>query len=166
MRNCAPGRIIFGILGLLSLSACSLPPEKGLVADTDPIALRIAESADKASAALQDLAKVEQTKTPPKPEPTIRYAPPELNRNVTISWVGPAESLVQNIAQQIDYRVVTIGTQPKVPVVVRIEQRDRPVLDALRSIGEQATQMIDLQVDPAARRIDIKYKAADPMGGL
>ena len=156
--------LFLGLLGMLG--ACTLPSERALVADNDPIALRIAESADKASSALQDLARVEQTKTPPKPEPGIRYAPADLQRNVTVSWTGPAESLLQNLAQQLNYRFVVIGMQPKVPVIVRIEQRDRPVLDALRSIGDQATQFIDLQVDPAGRRIDLKYKVADPNGGL
>lgn len=131
--------------------------ERGMVAASDPIALRIAESADKAALALQDLARVEQTRRPPTPEPPPVAGPSELHTQLTIDWVGPAEPLVRNIASRLKYDVVVTGTTPAVPVVVQIHQRDREVLEALRNIGEQATASLDLVVDPVSKKIEIRY---------
>lgn len=138
------------------------PNERAYAAETDPIALRIAESADKASAALQDLARVEKTRRPPKPEPAIASAPDEMQQLVTVEWVGGAESLVRNLAGRLNYDVVVVGAQPKVPVVVRVVQRDRTIVEALRSIGEQATEYLDLVVNTPARSIEIRYKIPEP----
>ena len=140
----------------------SADTEHAMAAATDPIALRIAESADKAATALQDLARVEQTRRPPAPEPAAVPSPNELHTTVTIDWVGAAEPLVRNIASRLKYDVMTIGTPPPVPVIVQIHQRDREVLEALRNIGDQAAQNIDLVVDPQNHKIEIRYLRAEP----
>lgn len=138
------------------------PNEKAYVAATDPIALRIAESADKAASALQDLARVEQTRRPPLPEPPTLASNEELNNLVTIDWTGGAEELVRNLASRLKYDVVVTGSAPIVPVVVNIHQRDRSVVEALRNIGEQATEFMDLVVDPQLHKIEVRYKKAEP----
>jgi len=160
--------ILLGLSG--TLSACEAfkdftggpQGETALAANNDPVALRIAESADKASAALQDLARVEQTRRPPVPEPAAISAANELNSPITIDWVGGAEELVRNLAVKLKYDVIVTGTRPDVPVIVQIHQRDRTVLEALRNIGEQATQYIDLVVDSRAHKIEVRYKAPEP----
>ncbi len=138
------------------------PNERAYAAQTDPVALRIAESADKAASALQDLARVEKTRRPPKPEPAITNAPDELQQMVTVEWVGGAEALIRNLASRLNYDVVVIGGAPKVPVVVRVNQRDRTIIEALRTVGEQATEYLDLVVDPPARSMEIRYKIPEP----
>jgi defect-in-organelle-trafficking protein DotD len=137
------------------------PNEAAMAAATDPIALRIAESADRAATALQDLARVEQTRRPAAPEPANLNTVDELQQRVTIDWVGGAEPLVRNIAQRLQYDVVVVGAPPPVPVVVEIRQNERTVVEALRNIGEQATQYIDLVVNTQARKIEIRYKLAE-----
>lgn len=138
------------------------PNENAMVAANDPVALRLAESADKAAAALQDLARVEQTRRPPAPEPADVPATDELNAPITIDWVGGAEELVRNIAGRLKYDVVVVGSVPPVPVVVQIHQRDRSTVEALRNIGDQATQYLDLIVDSPAHKIEIHYKIPEP----
>ncbi|HCM83684.1 MAG TPA: DotD/TraH family lipoprotein [Alphaproteobacteria bacterium] len=138
------------------------PNERAYAAETDPVALRIAESADKASAALQDLARVEKTRRPPAPEPAITSAPDEMQQLVTVEWVGGAEALIRNLAARLNYDVVVVGAHPKVPVVVRVRQENRTIVEALRTIGEQATEFMDLVVNPAARSMEIRYKIPEP----
>jgi hypothetical protein len=138
------------------------PNERSYAAATDPIALRIAESADKAATALQDLARVEQTRRPPAPENPMANAPDDMQQLVTIEWVGGAEALIRNLSARLNYDVVVVGAAPSVPVIVRINQQARPLVEALRSTGEQATEWLDLVVDPALRRIEIRYKIAEP----
>lgn len=134
------------------------PNEKAYAASNDPIALRIAESADKAATALQDLARVEQTRRPPAPEPAMLSATDDLQAPITIDWVGGAEELVRNLAARLKYDVVVTGTRPPVPVVVQIRQQDRSTVEALRNTGDQATQYMDLVVNPTTRKIEIRYK--------
>lgn len=138
------------------------PNERAYAAATDPIALRIAESADKAATALQDLARVEKTRRPPKPEPAITAAPDELQQRVTIEWVGGAEALVRNLAGRLNYDVTVVGGAPVAPVVVRVNQNERTIIEALRTIGEQGTEYMDLVVNPPARSIEIRYKIPEP----
>jgi len=136
--------------------------ETALAANNDPVALRIAESADKASAALRDLARVEQTRRPPAPEPAAIGGDNELNSLITIDWVGGAEELVRNLGTKLKYDVVVTGVAPNVPVIVQIHQRDRTIVEALRNIGDQATQYIDLVVDSRAHKIEVRYKVPEP----
>lgn len=138
------------------------PNERSYAAETDPVTLRIAESADKAASALQDLARVEKTRRPPAPEPGTANAPDELQQPIRIDWVGGAENLVRNLASRLNYDVVVVGSTPKVPVIVRVNQQDRPIIDALRTIGDQATEYLDLVVDPAAHKMEIRYKTPEP----
>ena len=132
--------------------------EQAYAAASDPVALRIAEAADKAATALQDLARVEQTRRPPMPEPATSGAPDELQGAVTVNWVGDAEPLVRNLATRLNYDVSTYGTKPVVPVIVRVNQQNRPLVEALQTIGEQGTEFLDLIVDPVGARIEIHYK--------
>ena len=147
-----------------SSSTDSVPDssEHAMVANPDPIALRLAESADKASTALQDLARVETTRRPPAPEPANIAGPSELHTPVSIDWVGGAEPLIRSIAARLKYDVITTGTVPVVPVVVQVHQRNREVLEALRNIGDQTSAYMDLVVDPQSRRIEIRYLRPEP----
>ena len=170
------GRVCVALVLAAGLAACETigsaqdwdlhsnanPNGKALVAANDPISLRIAESADKAATALQDLARVEQTRRPPTPESAAMPSSDDLQAPITIDWVGGAEELIRNLAARLKYDVVVVGAAPSVPVVVQIHQQNRASLEALRSIGEQGTQFMDLIVNPQSRKIEIHYKIAEP----
>ncbi len=158
------------IIGAISLcSACENmgnfnSGERAYAAATDPIALRIAEAADKAAAALSDLSRVEQAKHPAAPVPNSAGLPAELAMPVDVSWIGNAEPILRDLGARMNYRVTSFNAQPKTPVIVRLEYKERPMVDVLRDIGEQATEVMDLVVDPPSRRLEIHYKIAKTDG--
>jgi defect-in-organelle-trafficking protein DotD len=142
------------------LTACEgfLPQnnEKSLVAESDPVSLRLADAAEKASTALQNLARMEQNQKPPVPPPPTN-APAELNRHVTVYWTGPVEQLVKKLAQKIGYDYTLNGKPPAVPVIVAIDVIDRPIIDVFRTAGDQVTNRADIMVDVPRRMVELRY---------
>lgn len=131
--------------------------ERSLAARTDPVSLRLAEAADKASAALQSLARMEQSQKPIAPESVIGNAPADLQTRVTVDWNGPIEPLLQNLASQAHYRFIKVGKTPAVPVIVRMNVRDRPVVEQLQSASLQATGSTDIIVNALTKTIELHY---------
>ena len=85
---------------VLSLAGCETGypirvKDPQLVAQPDRVSMMLAQAADKASNALEALAAVEQKRTPAGQVPAIIGAPPELNRAITINWVGPVDQIVK-----------------------------------------------------------------------
>lgn len=117
----------------------------------------LAEAADRASTALETLAAVEQARTPAIAVGPIENAPPELQRSITVNWVGPVEPITKKLADRAGYMFQTLGTFPPVPLVVSIDVENTPVIDVLRSIGLQLGARADVKVDAARRMVEIHY---------
>ncbi|NCC22039.1 MAG: hypothetical protein EOM26_06205 [Alphaproteobacteria bacterium] len=155
--------LIFPVL-LIGLSACTEIYEPQLVASPDKVSLMLAESADKASNALQTLAAIEQARSPGIAVGTIPDAPPELRRAMTIDWIGPAEELVIKLAGRAGYTFMTFGAAPPVPLVVNISAENKPVVDILRDVGLQLGQRADVKVDAIRKAVELHYAPVARMG--
>lgn len=134
--------------------------DRQLVAEPDPITLKIASAADKASAALQTLASVEQTRTPAAAIVSSPAAPQELRRVVSVTWNGPIEPITRQLADRAGYQFRVQGDAPTVPVVVSVISEEKSVIDVLRDIGLQAGTRADVIVDPNRRLVEISYAPA------
>jgi defect-in-organelle-trafficking protein DotD len=147
------------LLAALALTGCALPPkvDQQLVAEPDPVALRLAAAVDKASSALQTLASVEQARNPGVSVPSIPYAPQELRRSVSVQWVGPVEPLAQRLADRAGYQFQVQGDVPPVPLVVSVEARQKPLVEVLRDVGLQAGQRADVSIDPERKIVELTY---------
>lgn len=141
------------------LGGCEWVPmeERSLVAETDPVALRIAEAADKASSALQSLAKMEQSQKPIQADAVFEGAPEELMRKVTIDWTGPVEPLLATLADRAGYQFTVIGSPSPTPAVVSVNVIDRPIVEQLRSVGLQVTGTADVVVDAGRKVVELQY---------
>lgn len=151
---------LVGAVGLsLLLAACTThgPVDQQLVAEPDPIGLRLASAVDKASAALQTLASVEQARNPGASIQQVPYAPQELRRSVTVSWVGPIEPIMRHLADRAGYDLQVKGDTPPAPVVVTLNVREKSVIETLRDVGLQAGQRADVVVDPEHRVVELNY---------
>jgi defect in organelle trafficking protein DotD len=153
----------FFVAGALALSfflgAC-VPVTKvdqQLVAAPDPVALRLASAVDRASAALQTLASVEQARNPGVAMQAAPYAPQELRRTVSVNWVGPIEPVVQKLADRAGYRLQVNGDVPPVPVIISLNVVEKSVVETLRDVGLQAGQRADIAVDPERRIVELNY---------
>ena len=162
MENAIMKKLIplVGAAGLsILLSGCALhgKVDQQLVAEPDPVGLRLASAVDKASAALQTLASVEQARNPSASIQQVPYAPQELRRSVTINWVGPIEPIMRRLADRAGYDMQVNGDLPPAPVVVTLNVREKSVIETLRDVGLQAGQRADVVVDPEHRIVELNY---------
>jgi defect in organelle trafficking protein DotD len=137
-----------------------------LVAQPDKVSMMLAEAADKASNALETLAAVEQKRTPAAQVPAIVGAPAELNRAVTLNWVGPVDQITKLLADKASYRFVTLGAVPATPVVVNINVTNKPVIEVLRSVGLQLGARADVYVDSAEKLVALTYAPTTGRGDV
>jgi defect-in-organelle-trafficking protein DotD len=154
-----------------SLTACETGypirvKDPQLVAQPDKVSMMLAQAADKASNALEALAAVEQKRTPAGQTPAIVGAPAELNRAVTINWVGPVDQITKTLADKATYRFVSLGSAPATPVVVNVDVTNKPIIEVLRSIGFQLGARADVYVDSAEKIVALTYAPVTGRGDV
>ncbi len=151
------------IAAVLGMTAACAPlnftqkVDQQLVAEPDQVGLRLASAADRATAALQTLASVEQYRTPSASIQTVPAAPQELRRSVSVEWVGPIEPLAQKLADRAGYRFRLNGDAPPAPIVVSIMAKQKSVVEVLRDIGLQAGTRADIAVDVDMKTVELNY---------
>lgn len=150
----------------LALPGCStsqtiLQGSKGrdrhMVAEPDPVALRLAAAVDKATAALTTLASVEQAREPGAVIQTAPQAPQELRRIMSVEWVGPIETITRRVAERAGYKFQVSGDMPPAPLVVNVTASEKTVIDILRDIGLQAGARADVVVNAEQKIIEVSY---------
>ena len=162
---------LMGCVCMISLSACapgnaiSQKYNPQIAASPDKASMLLADAADRASVALETLAAVEQARSPGIAVAPISDAPSELQRAMTVNWVGPVEPIGKTLADRAGYAFVSVGTPPPVPIVVSLDVENKPVIDILRSVGLQLGQRADIKVDGARRVVEIHYAPVTGIGG-
>lgn len=151
---------------LVLLAGCQMPQRNAqVVASPDKVSLMLAEAADKASNSLQTLAAIEQQKAPGVAVQPITGAPEELERAITITWVGPPEQIVKKLADRASYNFVTLGNRPPVPLVINVDVQNKPVIEVLRDVGLQLGVRGDVKVDSEQKIIELHYAPVTGVGG-
>jgi defect-in-organelle-trafficking protein DotD len=153
-------KLLIAALMLTGLAACQTKltsEHPQLVAAPDKASMMLADAADRAAAALETLAAVEQARSPSVAVSPIVDAPVELRRAITINWVGPVEPIAKTLADRAGYAFQTVGSAPPVPLVVSIDVENMPVIDVLRSIGLQLGMRADVNVDGRRRMVELNY---------
>lgn len=83
--------------------------------------------------------------------------PPGMAREIALSWVGPAETVLATLARHANSVFETVGRTPMPPLpVVRIEGR-MPVINAVRDIGFQLQDRARVSVY-SQRKIVLEYR--------
>lgn len=157
--------LMLGLCALLALTGCSRMegfPKPQLVAEPDPVVARLAAAADRAANALDELAAIENTRTPTEIPPLVNTAPIELRRAITIDWVGNAEPLVQQLADRASYQFKLTGQPSALPLIVTIRVRNQPIIETLRDLGLQLENRATLRVDTDTQTIELVYAANTP----
>jgi defect-in-organelle-trafficking protein DotD len=154
-----------------SLTACETGypirvKDPQLVSQPDKVSMMLAEAADKASNALEALAAVEQKRTPAAQVPAIVGAPAELNRAITINWVGPVDQITKLLSDKASYRFVTLGAAPATPVTVTVNVTNKPIIEVLRSVGFQLGARADIYVDSAEKLVALTYAPVTGRGDV
>lgn len=136
-----------------------------IVASPDTVSAMLAESADRASLALETLASVEKARTPAVNMSPVADVPVELRRAISVNWVGPIEPIAKTLADRAGYGFLVLGNQPSIPVVVSVDAENTRVVDALRDIGLQLGTRGDVKVDAQSRMVEIYYAPNAGLGG-
>ncbi len=143
---------------LVLASGCSARKvDQQLVAEPDPVTLRLAMAADNASSALSTLAAIEQAKNPSQSIAAVPDAPQELRRIISVDYDGPIEPMAKTLADRAGYQLEINGTRPPAPMIVSVHSREKSVIEVLRDIGLQAGRRADVAVDPDRRMVELDY---------
>lgn len=156
------------LVTLLVLTGCQANPVRinnpQLVAEPDKVSALLAQAADRSSRAMETLAAIEQTRAPRVNMATPADLPPELQRGVTVNWVGPVENVTKMMADRASYSFSVSGDAPPAPIVVTVDMENMPIFDVLRSIGLQMGNRGDVRVDANTKSIELSYAPVTGMG--
>lgn len=117
----------------------------------------IAEQQGSAVEAIQTVARIERTKTPPTVTDPNEGAPPELQEKVTeLNWSGTAEGLVKELAEKIGYSYVASAAPLDDTMMVTVDIRDRTVAEALDAVDLQIHNRAHIIVDAQAHTMTLQ----------
>ena len=119
---------------------------------------RLVEAAARAEAALTALARIRAAETAPAVGTPVVVSP-ALRRPVTLSWIGPVETLTETLAARAGYRFVAAGAPPVRPLMVAIAAEDTPLIEVLRDAGIQAGAAATVTVDAERRTVRLDWTA-------
>lgn len=159
---------MLGACESLGLPTPKLPTPKNrpqLVAQPDKVSAMLADSATRATKALERLAAIESERGPGVAAPNIGSAPPELLHVVSIRWNGPAEPISKAMAEQAGYRFMSVGRAPPNDLVVTVDVERATIIDVLRDIGLQLGTRADIRIDSNKRLVELHYAANDANSG-
>ena len=123
---------------------------------------RLVEAAARAEAALTALAQIRAAETAAPAVETPVVVPAVLRRPVTLSWIGPVETLAKTIAARAGYRFVAAGAPPVRPLMVAIAAEDTPLIEVLRDAGIQAGAAATVTVDAERRTVRLDWTGERP----
>ena len=154
-------------VALFLLAGCSSgwdrPNVKPVATEPDIVSVKLAQAADKASRALDDIANIEQQQNPTASpiQNTDADALPALMQPVSLRWSGPIELVGRTLAERAGMRFRVKGNQPAVPLVVNVDAYQQPILHILRDVGLQAGSRADLAINQNEGVVEVRYAASD-----
>ena len=154
------------LLGGLVVMGCQMmnpiQPIEPVAAEPDIVSTRLAFAAEKAAAALDTIAGIEQMRAPQLP-PIDDYsnAPSALLQLMTVKWAGPVDQILETLATRAGMRFQTKGHKSGVPLLVDVNVYQKPVIDVLRDLGLQVGRRADITVNGMKSYIEIRYAPVD-----
>lgn len=110
---------------------------------------------------LENLNAIELSKYGQPKMPFKQVKSEDLSKDLSITWYGPIEPLLKQIAHSVGYKVETFGKQPLFPVVILLGNLNAPVNDSalniLTNIAVQAKAKAVLSINTKMRVISIRY---------
>ncbi|MDR3450766.1 MAG: DotD/TraH family lipoprotein [Alphaproteobacteria bacterium] len=144
-------------------TAPTTPSGQPVATEPDIVSVKLAQAADKASRALDNISNIEQQRNPAVPAIPDDYAnaSPNMMQPVSIRWSGPIEQIARVLAERAGLRFRVKGREPAVPLVVNVDAYQQPILHVLRDVGLQAGNRADLSIDQNEGVVEVRYAAND-----
>lgn len=154
LTSCSSGKRIVD-LNLKYISADSTP-----VGITDKEAqAQVAEAATAVGQSLQELSAVQMTTHPPKSlQKPFDPNTIGMGKMASISWTGPVEPLLSQIAKATGYHLNIIGRKPTLPVLVSLDIHNQPIAYILRNVMYQSVMKANIAVYPKQRVLELRYQ--------
>jgi defect-in-organelle-trafficking protein DotD len=76
---------------------------------------------------------------------------------VSVSWHGPVEPLLKQIAAGSHYKVRVVGTAPSIPLLVNVNAENEALAEVLRDATYQVAKEATVQLYPKQRVIELRY---------
>ena len=150
------------LLAGLLLAGCMNMEMTPVATDPDLVSTRIAQSAERASKALDAISGIEQMRAPNMPPPEdYSSAPAALTQPITVRWSGPVEQMAETLAQRAGMRFQTVGGRPGVPLLVSVDVYQKPLIEVLHDLGLQAGRRADISVNSSSNTVEIRYAPVD-----
>lgn len=145
--------LIIGVL-VLALSSCS-NPFRSLTSTSSERSLMA--TADAVHASLQRLESYELVEKPQLMNwDILAQQDVRLTERVALDWSGPAEPLLERLAQELTYTLRTLGPPPAIPLMVQVSGKNT-VGTWLKDVSLQVGKRADLLLYPDAQIIELRY---------
>ncbi len=144
-------------LPMLGLVGCAHIQQQKVSAVPPPrsIAGPLQRSAEQIARAWTLLGDEKAAVNPPA-YPTAPILPPALAQTVTLPWNGPVEPIVEKLTLIAGYQLVILGKRPPSPIVVTLSGQ-HSIFDALRIIGAETGQSVDIRLNAIAKTVELRY---------
>ncbi|HVE44588.1 MAG TPA: type IVB secretion system lipoprotein DotD [Gammaproteobacteria bacterium] len=145
------------MLFTLCLCACTTPrpPEGFNLTKTES---SLAEASYSVSHSIVDLAETAQAAHPmPSLPPPASPASYGMGGITTVDWSGPVQPLLKQIAFAANYRLTVLGTEPAIPIIVTVYEKNVMLGDVLRNVGYQCGRRASVVIYPESQTIELRY---------
>jgi len=76
---------------------------------------------------------------------------------VSVSWHGPVQPLLKQVAQGSHYKLRVLGTAPSIPLLVNVNAENKTLADVLRDATFQVAKEATVKLYPKQRIIELRY---------
>ncbi len=139
----------------------ALLPVYATPVDPDPVGLRLAQAAERATQAQNKMAQIESFRTPLPTQNGLAVSLPGTQQITSITWTGPIDQITRTLSEMAGLTFKVTGKEPPLPMVVSVNAHQEPIGKILQDIGAQAGRRADLIIDPMNRTLDLHYAPTD-----
>jgi hypothetical protein len=141
----------------LPLAACTEKAKAPAASPVDFVAATLGEAAEQAHSELAMLAQLRGQGV----KPLLPAPHPSLDKQVSVSWTGPASGVLKDICLQLGYRYRESGAPSTQALTVVVYGLRRPAYAIIEDIAWQIQPQGSVLVDPVSRVITLARTAKE-----
>jgi len=146
---------LFTFLTFTLIACTPRPPETSPI---DNATASLAEASYSVSRSISSLSETAQAAHPiAKLDPPPNPASYGMAGLTSIDWSGPVQPLLKQMAIAAGYRLTVLGTEPAIPVMVTVYDKNMMLADILRDVGFQCGRRATVVIYPDSRVIELRY---------